>query len=417
MYSKVSLYKENANKEKFVVVYYRHDGNALRRRTGITVQVKNWDKKTSNVKQADENYKKKNNTISDSLELIEQIITEYLEEYGIKPTSEYVKNELKLGRKLKKEKAEAAVIDCYADFLNYKRLEFSTPERSITSLKDYVSTQNALIDYTQLVGTINPINLNNRTWLNQFNSFLAAIRKDIPNYKFITSAQGEKTRAKRFSVLKEFGKWLVENKYLNSYEVLREYKIKVKKSKYYALSLEEIKEIQDFIFEKKTHQNAIDMFIVACHTGVRISDVGLIGKSKITQFGSTKMLRMDAFKTKERFEVPLTEKVIEILEKHNYKLSLMADAKVNHYIHEALEKIETFKKEYEYGANADAKPLFKLITFHTGRRTFITNLVNSNISINAIMKMTGHKKISTLQEYINPDYPLLIENVKIFNDL
>jgi hypothetical protein len=33
------------------------------------------------------------------------------------------------------------------------------------------------------------------------------------------------------------------------------------------------------------------------------------------------------------------------------------------------------------------------------------------------MKMTGHKKISTLQEYINPDYELITENIKVFNDL
>ena len=244
-------------------------------------------------------------------------------------------------------------------------------------------------------------------WLNQFNIFLSTARKDIPNYKNKTSIQGEKTRAKRFNVIKEFGRWLVKNKNLSSIEELKDYKINVRKIKHYTLTLEEIKKIQNYKFKKLAHQQAIDMFIVGCHTGVRISDVILINKNKVIQFGSSKILKMIAFKTKERFEVPLTDKVIKILEKYDYNLNLMSDVKVNFYIHEALENID----------QGDFKPKFKLITFHTGRRTFITNLVNNNISVNAIMKMTGHKKISTLQEYINPDYPLMIDNVKIFNNL
>jgi integrase len=284
-------------------------------------------------------------------------------------------------------------------------------------LKDYTSTKNALLDYIKVNGTVSLNNLNNQIWLSQFNTFLSKTRKEIIGYKFKTSAQNDKTRSKRFSVLKEFGKWLVKNKFLTTIETLNEFRIKPIKIKYYALSLEELKKIQNFRFINANYQKAIDILIVACHCGVRFSDAIRINKNRITNYEDTEILKMISQKSKEKFEVPLTKKVKEILVKYDYNLNLMAGQKVNKYIHEALELVDGFKEEYEYGTEGDAKPIYKLVTFHTGRRTFITNLVNNNISLNAIMKMTGHKKISTLQGYINPDYPLMIENVKIFNDL
>jgi integrase len=416
-YSKIILYKENADKEQFVIIYYKHADNALRHRTGVSVNLKNWDKRVNIVKPTDTSHKNKNEVIKNSHDLVEQIISDFVIENGIKPTSEYVKKELKLGKKLKKEKIDADIIECYDEFLGAKRIEFSSPDRSISSLKDYTSTKNALLDYIKVNGTVSLNNLNNQIWLSQFNTFLSKTRKEIIGYKFKTSAQNDKTRSKRFSVLKEFGKWLVKNKFLTTIETLNEFRIKPIKIKYYALSLEELKKIQNFRFINANYQKAIDILIVACHCGVRFSDAIRINKNRITNYEDTEILKMISQKSKEKFEVPLTKKVKEILVKYDYNLNLMAGQKVNKYIHEALELVDGFKEEYEYGTEGDAKPIYKLVTFHTGRRTFITNLVNNNISLNAIMKMTGHKKISTLQGYINPDYPLMIENVKIFNDL
>jgi integrase len=416
-YSTLNLYKENANKEKFVIVYYRHGGNPIRHRTGVTVNSKNWDKKVGKVKPADESFETKNQIIKNSHDLVEQIVNQFILQNGIKPTCDFVKKEIQSGRKLLKEKIEANIIECFNDFLAQKRIEFASPERSAASLKDYVSTRNALIDYSQVVGTISPNSLNNVVWLNQFNRFLASPRKHIKGYKYMTGVQNDKTRDKRFSVLRTFSTWLIENNYLSSAKNLLSYDIKVQRKKYYALSLTEIKTLQIYKFENVTYQKAIDLFIVACHTGVRIGDVSRINRARIHKHNETEILIMNNQKTKEQIEVPLTEKANEIIKKYDYNLRLMTDQKVNFYLHEALQNFECFKEDYEYGVDGDTKPKYKLITFHTGRRTFITNLVNNNINLNAIMKMTGHRKISTLQQYINPDYELIIDNVKIFNDL
>jgi integrase len=416
-YSKISLYKQNSNKERFVVVYYRHGDATVRHRTTITVKEKDFDKKTEKIKSTDPNADSKNEVIIYQHKLVEHVIEEFLRENGIKPSSDYVNKQLESGVKLKQSKLEADLLECYDDFLQDKKVQFSSPERSTISLKDYTSTNNALKDYQQLVGSITPLDINDRLWLDKFNTFLSKPRPQVKGYRFLTKQQNDKTRDKRFGVLKNFGTWLLENGYLKSINEILSYKIKVVDKDYYTPTLEEIGLIQDSEFKSPSHEKAIDMFIVACHTGVRYGDIGGIKKSRIKYKGGLPILILNNQKTKEKIEVPLTDKVMSILEKYEYNLNLMTDQSVNKYLHEALATIGKFREEYEYGTDGDSKPIYDLITFHTGRRAFITNLVNHSVSLNAIMKMTGHKKIATLQKYINPDYELMMDNVKIFNNL
>jgi integrase len=416
-YSTVKLYKENKNKEKFVVIYYKHDGTAVRHRTGITIHEKDFDKKAERIKPSHPSNEDYNKIISKFQKSIEGLIIDYINEHEIKPTSDYVKRQIKSGLKERKESLEADIMDCFEDFLSEKKIMFSSPERSNTSLRDYISTKNALRDYSKVIGYIRPSELNDTIWLTKFNKFLAEPRPSIAGYKFITSAQNDKTRAKRFGVLKNFGKWLVKENYLKEFDELKNFKVKVEEKAYYTLSLEELSLIQHHQFKSPSHQKAIDMFIVACHTGLRFSDVIRISKTKIHKKNNGRILAIVNQKTKIKVEVPLTNKVLDILKKYDYRLNLMSPQKTNDYIHEGLENIKEFHDLQSNGDDGEELHKYELITFHTGRRTFITNLVNNNISLNAIMKMTGHRKLSTLQKYINPDYDLIMDNVRIFNNL
>lgn len=416
-YSTVKLYKENTDKEKFVVIYYKHDGSAVRHRTGITIPEKDFDKKAERIKPSHPSNEDYNKIISKIQRSIESIIIDYINEHEIKPTSDYVKRQIKSGLKERKESLEADIIDCYEDFLSEKKIMFSSPESSDTSVRDYISTKNALRDYSRVIGKIIPSDLNNTIWLTKFNKFLSEPRPNIAGYKFITSAQNDKTRAKRFGVLKNFGKWLMTENYLKDFDMLKSFKVKVEEKTYYTLSLEELSLIQHHQFKSLSQQKAIDMLIVACHTGLRFSDVIRVSKTKISKKNEAKILTIVNQKTKIKVEVPLTDKVLDILKKYDYRLNLMSSQKTNKYIHEGLKNIMEFHDLEANGNDGEELPKYELITFHTGRRTFITNLVNNNVSLNAIMKMTGHRKISTLQQYINPDYDLIMDNVRIFNNL
>src|SRR5690554_53766 len=280
-YSKVVLYKENSKKEKFIVIYYKHNGPALRFRTGVTVKERDFDKKSSKVKQSDSNFEFKNSLITTNERNIEGLIEDFIKEHGIKPSSQHIKSQLDSGREIRIAKLEANLIDCFDDFLIDKRVQFNSPERSVNSLKDYISTHNALKDYEAVIGTLHPIDITNRVWLNKFNTFLANQRPKVKGHRFLTKKQNDKTRQKRFGVIKNFGGWLVKNGYLKNIDELMNYKVRVVGKDYYTLKLDELKLIQSGKYESSPQQKAIDMFIVACHTGLRFGDISRIKKTRI----------------------------------------------------------------------------------------------------------------------------------------
>jgi integrase len=415
-YSSIKLYRKISNNVKSVVVYYKQK-TTLRHLTTVAVKEKDFDKKAGRVKPTDKEYEQKNEIIQRAHEQIESTIVSYVKEHAVKPDCDYVKKQIKLNTDAVKIKSGSELTDYYQKFLQEKTIFFANPDRSKQSLKDYQSTFNALLDYQRVVKSI-PLNaLVDNIWLEQFNQFLSKERPAVAGYTFLSSKQGAKTRHKRFICLKNFGNWLVSKNHLPSVEVLSKFRIRVEDNNHYALTLDEMKLLQDKIFKRETHQKAIDVFLFACHTGLRISDVKQLKKSMVKNKKGNTVLELNTQKTKAKAEVPISRLALHILDKYNYNLRLFSEQKLNKYIHEALQTIDEFNEYYVYGTRNEDAPKHELITFHTGRRTFITNLVNNNVNLNAIMKMTGHKKISTLQEYINPDYELITENIKIFNDL
>ena len=120
------------------------------------------------------------------------------------------------------------------------------------------------------------------------------------------------------------------------------------------------------------------------------------------------MLHIHTQKTDEKITIPLHPNLREVLEKYGYDLSSMAisNQKFNKYVKELC---------LEAGINADVEvvkyekgikkyhviPKYKLIASHTGRRTFITNAILAGIPLSVIQRITGHKKLVTLQKYVD----------------
>ena len=52
------------------------------------------------------------------------------------------------------------------------------------------------------------------------------------------------------------------------------------------------------------------------------------------------------------------------------------------------------------------KKKYEMVVIHTARRTLATLLVNSGLQYHQVMKITGHKKITTLQKYSKSDIDL-----------
>jgi integrase len=147
-----------------------------------------------------------------------------------------------------------------------------------------------------------------------------------------------------------------------------------------------------------------DLFIIACCTGLRFSDLIQLRNENISEDGNFVKIRTQ--KTNEIVIIPLKSLVKQILNKHNgIPPEAISNQKMNDYLKELgeLAKIKevvliTATKGREQ--QTVASPKWKLITTHTARRSFASNAYLQNVPTISIMKITGHKTEKNFLKYI-----------------
>ena len=162
--------------------------------------------------------------------------------------------------------------------------------------------------------------------------------------------------------------------------------------------------------------NVRDLFVIGLWTGLRISDL-----KRINQFLFTKntIVIAETEKTGTTVEIPIHPQVRHIYSKRNNKLpNDISSQKFNEYIKEVcrlagitdmilgnIKDPDTNRKVKGY------YPKYQLISSHTARRSFATNLYGSEIADNTIMAITGHKSHSQFMKYIKTTDKEKIEQV------
>lgn len=146
-----------------------------------------------------------------------------------------------------------------------------------------------------------------------------------------------------------------------------------------------------------------DIFIFQILTGLRFSDLERVNKSWLK--GDT--LKFKAFKTVDVCQVPLHKTARAILEKYNWKFQniIITNQHYNRVIKDICEKAEINEENEKLSKVLNKKtvevlPKYKLISSHSARSTFITHCIIAGITPFVIMKYVGHKKITTLQTYV-----------------
>jgi len=148
----------------------------------------------------------------------------------------------------------------------------------------------------------------------------------------------------------------------------------------------------------------LDMFILASFTGLRISDINRLNEAAV----SDGVIRMFQQKTHGYVSIPVLKEIRDLVE--TYSKSPVGFPRINQG--EANRTIKSICKEaglvetvpvQEYrGGEVSVRnlPKYELVSFHTARRSCITNLFRRGYSPNYIMTMSGHKSISSFQRYI-----------------
>lgn len=335
------------------------------------------------------------------------LISDYKKENLVLPS---VSEFRRLLRDIKDVKSENLIF-LLDQYIEEKRNDF---RNSPSSIKDFISFKNSILDYQIENECILTLNFINRDFVRNYFYFLQKKREPNKGYKTKGNLDG-KTIRKRLDVLKSFAKWhslkTGEGKYYSDIlSILKESTFNTSKLskdvKKVSLSLEQISFLQKLeLLAGTPYCKVRDMFVFVCQTGLRFSDLITLNEKHIEKINGNHYIYRQAKKTKGKFyRVEISDYLLGILNKYKFKMKLMTNQKANLYLKELLSKYDLFNTTTNY-INPETGSdylLYEVISFHQGRRSFITNLLDNGYSVVEVMERTDHTKVSTLEKYVSP---------------
>lgn len=145
-----------------------------------------------------------------------------------------------------------------------------------------------------------------------------------------------------------------------------------------------------------------DWFLLLAWTGCRFSDLEKISKTDIKDG----FITFRQQKTNTKVTIPLHPVVKEILEKYEYNMpEPISNQKFNDYVKEVgkqakIDDSETITKTIGGVLTTNQMPKYELISSHTGRRSFCTNMYKRGLPTLMIMSISGHKTEKSFLKYI-----------------
>lgn len=145
-----------------------------------------------------------------------------------------------------------------------------------------------------------------------------------------------------------------------------------------------------------------DMFIIACYTALRISDIQQLNDAVIRKG----IISLYQKKTKELVEIPILKEIAPLITQYQQSgfpvLNKMKANKIIRVLAARCGLVETVNRKELRGGEAIivAVPKYELISFHTARRSCVTNLYKRGYPINYVMSLSGHRSLQAFQRYM-----------------
>jgi site-specific recombinase XerD len=176
------------------------------------------------------------------------------------------------------------------------------------------------------------------------------------------------------------------------------------------LTLEELTELSKLDLSKEPRFDKVrDLFLLGCFTGLRFSDFSKIQSENIDE--QLQIIELKTKKTNQTVTIPILPQTKEILSKYkthdNFDLpKCKSNQKFNQDLKIVAKKLKSLEIEISKNTYLKGKikqiqvPKWQLVTTHTARRSFASNMIKLGFSSQSIMQITGHKTESSFQKYI-----------------
>lgn len=153
-----------------------------------------------------------------------------------------------------------------------------------------------------------------------------------------------------------------------------------------------------------------DQFLLLAWTGCRYGDLKKLRKENMYKTPKgVECFRLEQEKTERKVVIPVLPPVRRILEKYNYEPPRsMANCKFNEYLKKVCQMagingsvtITHTMKDKAIERKQERFERWQVVSAHTARRSFATNMYKRGFDTNMIMHITGHKNIEVFLNYI-----------------
>lgn len=389
--AKFVLKEPKSKTDTLVYMFYNYQYSRFKYSTSENINPKFWNPISQRAKETKQfpEYPEFNARLDKFENAINTVFRRLLND-GIQPNNTLLKkefeNELSDNRLKPKKKAFLSFVD---DYITESKLN-----KREGTIKVYNTTYKYLKEYSSKYKTIDFENIT-LEFYNHYTAFLSQEHSLSAN-----------TVGKHIKTIKSFMNEATERG-INENLEFRKKKFKTIREEADTVYLC-VKELEQFEKLKLTAtprlERVRDLFLIGCYTGLRFSDFTQIQPENINSDNTMLFIRTQ--KTSERVAIPLHKTVRNILKKYKNKLpKAYSNQVMNNYLKEVA-SLANIKELVETTITRAGKleksvsPKFKLISTHTARRSFATNLYLADIPAISIMKITGHKTERSFMQYI-----------------
>lgn len=290
------------------------------------------------------------------------------------------------------------------------------------TIKDYVSACNAIDDYEYTFNSVLTLDDIDEEFLDEFKLFLAEPHTSTEEHKYkCRGGMVNKTINKRLECLTTFVRSFYHDE--EKAKLIWQSRIyqNVRNDIIIRLQKDEVKELYNRVLKKSIYNKTRDYFVFLCLTGLRPADFFSLSSNNFSKdVKGDYILNLYTQKTNIKIEIKLTKQAAEIAERYDFQFNDNEPQTFNRKLKEMLKDEELYEDEVVIFRNVlkqKSEPIKKLrrelISAYTGRRTFISNLIEAGVPPIQVMNMTGHTKLSTLQIYIDKFSPSAKEAIKV----
>lgn len=399
------LKESGVAKETPIICYIRYNGTLLKYPTGEKIEPKHWNTDKHNPKK----YQRAKSSLVGAPELnsrLESIITTVKKVFGkyqdandhTMPNVATLKDLLNLA--FKRSQATSTTFMVYfAKFIEKSQSGQRTNPQTNKSInkntiKTYQTTFNHLTAYEEM---------KKRKLL--FDDIDQNFYDDYKKFLIFRLCLSTNSVGKDFQIIKVVMNEATDTKVNQNqaYKNRRFITVRENTDSIY-LNVEEIAELAalDLSADQRL-ENVRDMFLIGCYTGLRYSDYSRLSSSNFV--GG--YIEMNQTKTGHDVTIPIHRKVQDILNKYNGQLPrAYSNQKMNKHLKEIGSKLQSLQTITSITITKGGATItkqhhkYELLTTHTARRSFATNLYLAGRSPILIMSITGHRTEKAFLRYI-----------------